>query len=114
VTFGRWLPLATAVAPAGPGVLQVRAPALRDYPRGKSAMLYYDADDRDLAAALARARDACADAANDDEPANDEQELLVRFAAPEPARAPSESLRRLVDDFTRRFGARPLRCSFRR
>ena len=54
--FGRWYPLteAAAHAPAGPGVFQIRvAEGLLDYPRGKSAMLHYQAADDVRAAALA-------------------------------------------------------------
>src|SRR5262245_19597100 len=59
VRFGRWQPLADAAAPAGPSVLEARlgdgADGLVAYPRGKSAMVYYDADAAP-AAALARLR----------------------------------------------------------
>jgi hypothetical protein len=44
VRFGPWYPLADAGAhaPAAEGVLQIRlAQGLVDYPRGKSAMVYY-------------------------------------------------------------------------
>ena len=56
--FGRWYPLAEAAAhaPAGPGVFQIRiADGLLDYPRGKSAMLHYQAaaDVRAAASAFA-------------------------------------------------------------
>ncbi len=43
--FGEWYPLSTAGdrAPAGEGVLQLRlANGLLDYPRGKSAMVWYE------------------------------------------------------------------------
>jgi hypothetical protein len=100
--FGAWIALDEAVAPEGPGLLQVRrgagADGIGDYPRGKSAMVRYDADDAALAEALRRTRAALAGA---------EGPLFVRFAAPERGVAPSESLRRLVDDFTARFGAPP-------
>jgi hypothetical protein len=41
--FGPWYPLEDGArhAPPGPGVFQVRAPALLDYPRGKTAMVHY-------------------------------------------------------------------------
>ncbi len=42
--FGEWYPLSAAgdLAPAGEGVLQLRlAAGLIDYPRGKSAMVWY-------------------------------------------------------------------------
>lgn len=56
--FGRWYPLADAsrLAPGGPGVFQIRvADGLLDYPRGKSAMVHYEAatDVRAAAAAFA-------------------------------------------------------------
>lgn len=56
--FGAWYPLSTAgdLAPAGEGVLQLRlASGLVDYPRGKSAMVWYEhaADARTAAKALA-------------------------------------------------------------
>lgn len=57
-SFGRWYPLreAAAHAPAASGVLQLRlATGLRDYPRGKSAMLHYAAADDVRAAAIALA-----------------------------------------------------------
>jgi hypothetical protein len=42
--FGPWYPLdgGDAHAPHGPGVFQVRAPALLDYPTGKTAMVHYE------------------------------------------------------------------------
>lgn len=54
--FTRWYPLsdAAAHAPAAPGMLQMRlAAGLIDYPRGKSAMVYYAVADDVRAAALA-------------------------------------------------------------
>ncbi len=53
--FGRWSPLGEAAgqAPASPGIFQIRqAKGLVDYPRGKSAMLYYGCAD-DVSAAIA-------------------------------------------------------------
>jgi hypothetical protein len=43
VNFSGWLPLddAPAKAPDLPGLLQARADALRPYPRGRSAMVWY-------------------------------------------------------------------------
>jgi hypothetical protein len=100
--FGAWAPLETAVAPDGPGLLQIRrgqgSDGIRDYPRGRSAMVDYDADDVAVSAALARACDRLRDA---DGP------LFVRFAPPERGVAPSRSLEFLIDDFSRRFGAPP-------
>lgn len=46
VKFGSWYPLSDAAqcAPPAPGVFQVRvAEGLVDYPRGKSAMIHYEA-----------------------------------------------------------------------
>jgi hypothetical protein len=42
--FGPWYPLdgGAAHAPIGRGVFQVRAPALLDYPTGKTAMVHYE------------------------------------------------------------------------
>ena len=56
--FGPWYPLAEAAAhaPPEPGVLQLRlADGLVEYPRGKSAMVWYEhaPNVRDAAAALA-------------------------------------------------------------
>lgn len=60
VRFCPWYPLrdAAAHAPPSPNVLQVRlARGLRDYPRGKSAMVHYQlADDARAAAASLAAR----------------------------------------------------------
>ncbi len=99
VRFGRWQPLDDAVAPAGPGVLQARldegAAGLIDYPRGRSAMVYYDAADA-LADALARLRARA--------PAADRARVRVRFAE---ERDPAAALARLRDDFAARFGAPP-------
>jgi hypothetical protein len=94
MTFGRWQKLAAATLPRRRGVLQARlATGLLDYPTGKSAMVYYDADD-DLSQALARLGAAIPPGAD----------VLVRFAE---CPAPAAELRRLLDDFTRRFGAAP-------
>lgn len=53
--FCPWYPLAEAArhAPSGRGVLQVRAPALRRYPTGLSAMIHYELAD-DVRAAATR------------------------------------------------------------
>jgi len=97
--FCPWYPLADAgdLTPAGEGVLQLRlASGLLDYPRGKSAMVYYEhaADLRAAAVAWAAAHGAegivCrhlieTDAATD----------LAAFCA------------KLSDEFVRRFGASP-------
>jgi hypothetical protein len=104
MNYGRWIPLDEAVAPDGPGLLQVRygegSEGLIAYPAGKSAMAYYGADDASLATALAEVRalvDAVARA-----------RLRVRFAAPEPGRSPSRSLAESLRGFRQRFGALPV------
>lgn len=93
--FGRWYPLAHAGdhAPAGPGVLQVRTRVgLCDYPRGKSAMVHYQAAP-DVRAA------ACAIAA-----AHPDADWLCRHVED----AGAESLAaKLIRDFTTRFGTPP-------
>ncbi len=99
VTFGAWCPLADAAAhaPARPGVAQLRqAHGLRDYPRGKSAMVHYEATD-DLQA-LARRLGATFPAA----PWlwRSSQEVV----SPERAVAEFETLHRM---FVTRFGAPP-------
>ena len=94
MTFGRWQKLAAATMPRRRGVLQARlAEGLVDYPTGKSAMVYYDADD-DLSQALARLGARIPPGAD----------ILVRFAE---CADPAGELARLVADFTRRFGAAP-------
>ncbi len=97
--FGPWYPLADAGdhTPAGENVVQVRlAQGLRDYPRGKSAMVWY-AHARDVRAealALARTR------AGEDLVCRHLIEIdhgvdLGTFCA------------KLREDFVRRFGTRP-------
>lgn len=95
MTFGRWQKLAAATVPRRRGVLQARvADGLHDYPTGKSAMVYYDADE-DLAAALARLGAVIPPGAD----------VLIRFGE---CANPTHELQRLLSDFERRFGARPL------
>src|SRR5437764_13131323 len=95
MTFGRWQKLAAATLPRRRGVLQARvAEGLHDYPTGKSAMVYYDADE-DLSAALARLGAIIPPGAD----------VLVRFAECE---NPIAELARIRADFIRRFGAAPL------
>ncbi|MDB4969577.1 MAG: hypothetical protein JWN44_5266 [Myxococcales bacterium] len=95
MTFGRWQKLAAATVPRRRGVLQARvADELITYPSGKSAMVYYDADE-DLSSALARLGGAIPPGAD----------VLVRFAECED---PAGELTRKLDDFTRRFGAPPV------
>jgi hypothetical protein len=97
--FGDWQPLASAHPPEEPGILQMRAgqgsAGLRPYPKGKSAMVYYDADDATLVSALDRARLVGAAIG---------EPLYVRFA---PSARPLDELARLLDTFVERFGAPP-------
>jgi hypothetical protein len=95
VTFGRWQKLAAATVPRRRGVLQARlADELITYPTGKSAMVYYDADE-DLSLALTRLGAAIPPGAD----------VLVRYAeCPDP----SAELHRKLDEVTRRFGAPPV------
>jgi hypothetical protein len=95
MTFGRWQKLAATTVPRRRGVLQARvAEGLHDYPTGKSAMVYYDADE-DLSRALDRLGAVVPPGAD----------VLVRFAECED---PSHQLERLRADFLRRFGSAPL------
>jgi hypothetical protein len=100
VSFGPWLPLDGAAAPDGPGCLQVRAgqgaAGLYDYPRGRSAMVYYGASDERVADALARFREQL--------PPGERASLYVRFEGGAAARA---RCARLLDQFVARFGAAP-------
>jgi hypothetical protein len=101
VSFGRWEPLDTAAAPPGPGLFQARrAEGLIDYPKGKSAMIHYGADDTEVGVALNRYRDAV--------PPAERAHVWVRFAPPERHQSPSETLERSLRQFAARFGARPL------
>src|SRR5579864_7340925 len=94
MTFGRWQKLAAATLPRRRGVLQARlATELHAYPSGKSAMVYYDADE-DLGRALERLGGVVP-------PGTD---VLVRFAECD---APATELHRKLDEFARRFGAPP-------
>lgn len=97
--FGPWYPLAEARdhAPAAEGVLQLRlAAGLRDYPRGKSAMIHYEhaADVRAAAAGWVAAHGSegivCRHLIETDGATD-----LAAFCA------------KLSDDFMRRFGALP-------
>ena len=99
--FGPWYPLAEAGdhAPAAEGVLQLRlAAGLLDYPRGKSAMVWYGhaPDVRAAALTLARAPSpygalVCRHLIEIDEATN-----FGAFCA------------KLRGDFVRRFGAHPV------
>ena len=94
MTFGRWQKLAAATLPRRRGVLQARlADGLQAYPRGKSAMVYYDGDE-DLARALGRLGAAVPPGAD----------VLVRFGE---CSDPAAELARKLDEFTRRFGTAP-------
>lgn len=97
--FGDWYPLSNAgdLAPATAGVLQLRlASGLLDYPRGKSAMVWYQhsTDVRTAAVALAGRwpeRDlVCRHLIEVSEPVD-----LAAFCA------------KLREDFVRRFGRAP-------
>jgi hypothetical protein len=103
VHFGAWHPIseAGATAPSAAGVLQTRAEGVMDYRAGRSAMVLYACSGdgetlRDFvvgrgARELARASAAGA--------------RWIRFAeAPEP----DTELRRLLKDFTERFGSLPI------
>ncbi len=93
--FGRWQKLPAATVPRRRGLLQARVTdGLIDYPTGKSAMVYYDADD-DLSRALARLGAAVPPGAD----------VLVRFGE---CADPAAELRRALDDFTQRFGSPPV------
>jgi hypothetical protein len=94
MTFGRWQKLPAATVPRRRGVLQARvAEGLVDYPTGKSAMVYYDAD-ADLSLALARLGAVVPPGAD----------VLVRVGECDD---PAAELERKLDEFTRRFGAPP-------
>ena len=99
--FGRWHPLAEAAshAPDTPGIFQVRqAKGLIDYPRGKSAMLYYGCAE-DLGAAIdtyaSRHSDADWLCRHTIEMTEHETDNL------------SQTFDRLVGQFELRFGLRP-------
>lgn len=101
MTFCRWYPLEAAAAhvPSGPGVLQLRVAAgLVDYPRGKSAMVHYEAgaDMAEVAVGLARRFDGAG--------------LLCRHSedlSPAEARDVGAACGKLVERFTVRFGCPP-------
>jgi hypothetical protein len=97
--FGPWYRLADAgdLAPAGEGVWQVRlAAGLRDYPRGKSAMVHYAhaGDVRTAVQAWAAAHGG--------------DGLVCRhLIEAEPTTDLAAFCAKLSDDFVRRFGAPP-------
>jgi hypothetical protein len=103
VNFGTWHEIgdARSAAPGDPGVLQARASALRPYPTGKSAMIFYGASGAGETleayvageagtAALDRARALGAS--------------VVRFGV---TATPRDELARLLRGFAARFGAVP-------
>jgi hypothetical protein len=100
VRFGPWYPLAAAGdhAPAAEGILQVRlASGLVDYPRGKSAMLWYEhaADTRASALGLSRAHAG--------------KDLVCRHLIEiEDATDLGAFCAKLMEEFARRFGTLPL------
>lgn len=116
VRFCPWYPLrdAAAHAPASPNVLQVRlARGLRDYPRGKSAMVHYQlADDARAAAARLAARWPEAELLcrhmieDEDEGKNEGAAAADEIADPGPAFW-AASCDKLTAEFLRRFGAPP-------
>ncbi len=93
MTFGPWRALPSASPPRKPGLLQARVPELVAYPRGKSAMVYYDGD-ADLSLAFARLGERVPPGAA----------VRVRFGE---CADPARELGRKLDEFTRRFGAAP-------
>jgi len=98
--FGPWYPLtdAGAHAPAAEGVIQLRlASGLVDYPKGKSAMLWYGHSTDTRAAALAL---ASAHAGND---------LVCRHLIEiEDATDLAAFCAKLMADFVHRFGTKPM------
>ena len=82
-------------APTSAGVFQVRAPALLEYPRGKSAMVHYGAAEE-----LRAEMQAWAQAAND-------EALLYRHASELAKTGAAEMLERLLRRFSDRFGCEP-------
>ena len=97
--FGPWYPLADAgdLAPAEPGVLQLRrAHGLVDYPRGKSAMVWY-AHGHDVRAAATALAITYAD-----------QDLVCRHLIEiEPGTDLASFCNKLRSDFVHRFGSVP-------
>jgi hypothetical protein len=103
VQFGAWEPIdsAAATAPDAAGVLQLRSDELLEYPRGRSAMVFYahcpsGGSLRELvtgpgAADLRRGKEAGA--------------RWIRFAE---TSDPEAAFERLLDHFIERFGAPPV------
>ena len=95
--FGAWVRLcdAAGVAPAAPGVLQVRREVgLVEYPRGRSAMILYAAADE--------LRGACERLAAQ----NPGAAWLVRWNR-DPVDDPARDAARLIAEFVERFGEAP-------
>jgi hypothetical protein len=103
VKFGVWHPIESAAseAPDGPGVLQIRADELLDYPRGKSAMVLYahSASEGSLRVYLGGT------GATDLGKAASAGARWIRFAE---TSEPEDDFERLLDHFVERFGAPPL------
>jgi hypothetical protein len=99
VRFGLWYPLGEAGdhAPVSEGVLQLRlASGLIDYPRGKSAMVWYAHAPDTRAAALALAA------------THDRGDLVCRHLIEiDPTTDLAVFCAKLREDFVRRFGAVP-------
>jgi hypothetical protein len=99
--FCPWYPLSEspALAPAGPGVFQMRIRSgLIDYPTGKSAMIHYGAS-RDVRAAVAELAARHSD-----------RDWLCRHSddmTTAETSDPDRALATLVLQFERRFGAPP-------
>ena len=97
--FGPWYPLSAAGdrAPAAAGVFQVRlAHGLHDYPRGKSAMVWYEHAPDVRAAALQFAG------------AHPGELVCRHLIEHDPATDLAALCAKLRADFVRRFGAAPL------
>lgn len=97
MNFSAWYTAAEIgqAAPALAGVFQVRAQALLEYPKGKSAMVYYGV-----------ATDLCAEMQTWESGASDE-DLLYRHASELGKLNPAEALERLLRRFSARFGCAP-------
>ena len=95
--FSAWYPAEEIAerAPRGEGVFQVRAAGLLQYPRGKSAMVHYEAAP-DMQAAML----AWADAKGDDG-------YLYRHVGDLGRFTPAEALERVMSRFVDRFGSAP-------
>ena len=107
MNFGPWLSLAAVLedgaellAPAHPGLLELRAAAVLSYPRGKSAMVFYAATraDEDL-------RAYCLGRGRADLVAASAQATWIRFGLTD---APVSQGERRLRLFVERFGMPPL------